>query len=81
MFPKLEPSAVSRWMGRRPSLPDGLPAIGRAPHHRNVYLAFGHAHTGMVGAPNTGRIVAGMVAKQPLNVDVSAFSPTRFAKA
>ncbi len=79
MFPKLAPASVSRWMGRRPSLPDGLPVIGPAPGWRNVWLAFGHAHTGMIGAPNTGRIVAGMVCGQPLNVDVAAFRAERFS--
>jgi D-amino-acid dehydrogenase len=78
MFPGLSPAEVSRWMGRRPSFPDGLPVIGPAPGFSNVFLAFGHAHTGMVGAPNTGRIIAGMVCGQPLNVDASAFRPERF---
>ena len=73
MFPGLRPAGVSRWMGRRPSLPDGLPVIGPAPGYRNVHLAFGHAHTGMIGAPNTGRIVAGLVAGQPMNVDITPF--------
>jgi D-amino-acid dehydrogenase len=79
MFPALAPRAVSRWMGRRPSLPDGLPVIGPAPGYRNVWLAFGHAHTGMIGAPNTGRIIAGMVCGQPLNLDTRAFRAERFA--
>jgi D-amino-acid dehydrogenase len=78
MFPRLAPASVSRWMGRRPSLPDGLPVIGPAPGYRNVWLAFGHAHTGMIGAPNTGRIIASMVCQQPLNVDASAFRAERF---
>lgn len=78
MFPDLQTEQVSRWMGRRPSLPDGLPVIGLAPGYQNVYLAFGHAHTGMIGAPNTGRIIAGMVCKQPLNVDTTPFRAERF---
>lgn len=78
MFPGLQTARVSRWMGCRPSFPDGLPVIGPAPGYSNVHLAFGHAHTGMVGAPNTGRIVAGMVCRQPLNVDTTAFRAERF---
>ena len=78
MFPDLQTTRISRWMGRRPSLPDGLPVISQAPNYDNVYLAFGHAHTGMIGAPNTGRIIASMVCRQPLNVDVSAFDAQRF---
>jgi len=80
MFPGLATAPVSRWMGRRPSLPDGLPVIGPAPGYRNVWLAFGHAHTGMIGAPNTGRIVAGMVCEQPLNVDVAPLRAERFGR-
>ena len=78
MFPNLDTSNVSRWMGRRPSLPDGLPVVGPAPRQDNVHLAFGHAHTGMIGSPQTGRLIAGMVLKQPLNMDTAAFAPTRF---
>ena len=78
MFPDLRTEPHSRWMGRRPSLPDGLPVIGRSPRHANVFLAFGHAHTGMVGAPNTGRLIAGMVAGAPLNIDPAPFRPERF---
>ena len=65
-------------MGQRPSLPDGLPIIGNAPGHNNVFLAFGHAHTGVVGSPQTGRLVAGLVAREKLNVDMSPFRAGRF---
>ena len=78
MFPKLNAEPHTRWMGRRPSLPDGLPVIGRSPRQSNVFLAFGHAHTGMIGAPNTGRLVAGMVAGAPLNIDPAPYRPERF---
>ena len=78
MFPGLRTSTHTRWMGRRPSLPDGLPVIGPSPRQSNVYLAFGHAHTGMIGAPNTGRLVAGMVTKTPLNIDPAPYRPERF---
>ena len=79
MFPALRTTEVSRWMGRRPSLPDGVPVIDAAPHQDNVYLAFGHAHTGMIGSPQTGRLIAGMVCNQPLNMDMSAFRVGRFS--
>ena len=78
MFPGLRTSPHTRWMGRRPSLPDGLPVIGPSPRQSNVYLAFGHAHTGMIGAPNTGRLVAGMVTNTPLNIDPAPYRPGRF---
>ena len=79
MFPDLRTNEVSRWMGRRPSLPDGVPVVSAAPRQDNVYLAFGHAHTGMIGSPQTGRLIAGMVCNQPLNMDMSAFRVERFS--
>ena len=78
MFPDMDTSTTSQWMGQRPSLPDGLPIIGNAPGHNNVFLAFGHAHTGVVGSPQTGRLVAGLVAREKLNVDMSPFRAGRF---
>ena len=78
MFPTLDTSSVSQWMGQRPSLPDGLPVIGPAPGHANVFLAFGHAHTGVVGSPQTGRLIASLVSRAKLNTDLSAFSAQRF---
>ena len=78
MFPNLRTEPHTRWMGRRPSLPDGLPVIGHSPRQSNVFLAFGHAHTGMIGAPNTGRLIAGMVAGAPLNIDPAPYRPGRF---
>ncbi len=78
MFPGLRTAPHTRWMGRRPSLPDGLPVIGASPRQSNVFLAFGHAHTGMIGAPNTGRLVAGMVTGSPLDIDPAPFRPERF---
>lgn len=80
MFPQIRTGQVSKWMGRRPSLPDGLPVIGAAPGYENVLLAFGHAHTGMVGAPNTGRLIAALVARRPVNVDLAPFRATRFTR-
>ena len=78
MFPDLRSGPVSRWMGCRPSLPDGLPIIGRSPRQRNVLLAFGHAHTGMCGGPGTGRMIAAMVQGAPLNIDPAPYRVERF---
>lgn len=78
MFPKLNPQPQTRWMGCRPSLPDGLPVIDKAPGFENLFLAFGNAHTGMIGGPNTGRIAASMACQKPLNLDTRAFAAERF---
>ena len=78
LFPRLDTSRPSEWMGRRPSLPDTLPVIGPAPTAKNVFFAFGHGHTGLTAAPMTARIVAGMIAGAPLNLDVRPYRATRF---
>ncbi|TFY96779.1 NAD(P)/FAD-dependent oxidoreductase [Ramlibacter rhizophilus] len=78
MFPQLDASRTSRWMGHRPCLPDSLPVIGRAPRMENAWLAFGHGHVGMCGGATTGREIAHLVAGRPPQVDLAPFRPDRF---
>ena len=78
MYPTLRLEGATRWMGRRPSMPDGLPVIGPSPHHENLWLAFGHGHTGMIAGPMTGRIVAGMITGPMPNIDVAPYRADRF---
>jgi D-amino-acid dehydrogenase len=70
----------TRWMGRRPTLPDYLPAIGRSERVPNLYYAFGHQHLGLTLAATTARIVAALVDRRPTPVDVSPFSLSRFER-
>ena len=78
MYPTLRLEGATRWMGRRPSMPDGLPVIGPSPRHENLWLAFGHGHTGMIAGPMTGRIVAGMITGSMPNIDVAPYRADRF---
>ncbi len=78
LFPGLDTARPSEWMGQRPALPDSLPVIGPAPTAPDVVFAFGHGHTGLTAAPMTARIVAGMVAGEPLNLDVRPYRVERF---
>jgi D-amino-acid dehydrogenase len=78
LFPHLDASRVSRWMGHRPCLPDSLPVIGRAPGAANAWLAFGHGHIGMCGGASTGREVAALVAGRAPQIDLHPFRPSRF---
>jgi D-amino-acid dehydrogenase len=78
MFPHLDTSRTTQWMGHRPCLPDSLPVIGRAPRIANAWLAFGHGHVGMCGGASTGREVAHLVAGRAPQVDLAPFSPERF---
>jgi D-amino-acid dehydrogenase len=69
---------VDRWMGHRPSTPDGLPVIGRSSRSPDIFYAFGHGHVGFAAGPATGRIVAQHVAGLPDAPDLAVFSPRRF---
>lgn len=66
------------WMGRRPSTPDSLPIIGPAPRHKNLWLAFGHAHMGLTVGPMTGALIAESVANQPHSIPAEPYSPSRY---
>ena len=79
MFPQLDTSETTRWMGHRPCLPDSLPVIGPSPRLANAWLAFGHGHLGMCLASTTGREIANLVAGRPTDVDLSPFSASRAA--
>ncbi len=77
-LPGLDPSGGREWMGYRPSLPDSLPVIGRAPRAPNVFYAFGHGHLGLTQAAATGRLVRDLVLGQAPALDLSPFAPDRF---
>lgn len=78
LFPGVDCSRPSRWMGQRPSLPDSLPVIGRSPHHPSVYFAFGHQHVGLTSGPRTGRWIADLVSGRSPDADLTPYRPDRF---
>lgn len=67
------------WVGMRPMLPDGLPAIGRSPHIPNFYVASGHAMLGVTLGPTTAVLIADLITKGTSDIDLSPFDPGRFA--
>jgi D-amino-acid dehydrogenase len=77
-LPGLDPSGGREWMGFRPSLPDSVPVIGRAPGFRSVVYAFGHGHLGLTQAAATGRLIRELVLGQTPSIDLAPFSPQRF---
>ncbi|MDQ0324652.1 D-amino-acid dehydrogenase [Rhodopseudomonas julia] len=83
MLPGLQgvqsPDRVERWMGHRPSTPDGLPSIGTASACADIVHAFGHGHSGMIQAPATAQIVARLLTTGAVSPEDKAFSPQRFA--
>jgi D-amino-acid dehydrogenase len=55
MLPGLDTTPLERWMGHRPSTPDSLPYLGRAPDFGRVYYNFGHNHLGLTLAAVSAR--------------------------
>jgi glycine/D-amino acid oxidase-like deaminating enzyme len=81
MFPGVKMEKVTRWMGRRPSLPDGLPVLGTAPKFANAFFAFGNSHFGMSAGPVMGKVIAEIVAGRKPGIDITPFRPLRFGGA
>jgi len=77
-FPTIDTEGRSDWMGFRPSLPDGLPVIGRSPTTSNAFYAFGHGHVGLTQSAITGRLLAQALCDQVPDVDLKPFSIARF---
>jgi D-amino-acid dehydrogenase len=77
-LPGLKTAGGVPWMGFRPSLPDSLPAIGRARATPRVTYAFGHGHLGLTQSAGTARLVADLVTGAPPAIDLLPLSPQRF---
>jgi D-amino-acid dehydrogenase len=67
------------WIGRRPCLPDMLPAIGPIPGHAGLWADFGHHHLGFTLGPVTGRLLAEMMTGETPFTDPRPYRPDRFA--
>ncbi|RWX80946.1 FAD-binding oxidoreductase [Neorhizobium lilium] len=77
-LPGLQTEGGRQWMGFRPSLPDSLPAIGRARSSPNVIYAFGHGHLGLTQSFGTAQLVADLLCRAQPAIDITPFSPQRF---
>ena len=70
--------AQNPWLGFRPTLPDGLPVLGRSRKSARVLYAFGHQHIGLTLGGVSGAVVADLVAGRDPVMDLQAFSASRF---
>ncbi|MCP3466300.1 MULTISPECIES: FAD-binding oxidoreductase [unclassified Bradyrhizobium] len=66
------------WYGTRPCTPDMLPVLGPAPHHRGLWMNFGHGHQGFTLGPATGRLLAEMMSGERPSIDPAPYRPERF---
>lgn len=77
LHPQL-PAAEQVWFGFRPSSPDGLPYIGHSAKLKNLVVATGHGMMGLSLGPATGALVSQLISGQQTDIDIKAFSPSRF---
>ncbi|MEO7938767.1 MAG: FAD-binding oxidoreductase [Burkholderiaceae bacterium] len=78
MYPGLNDTGATFWMGDRPSTPDSLPVVDRARSASNVVYAFGHGHSGLSGAPMTGQLVANLMTGEQPGIDIAPLRRNRF---
>ncbi|MBE3640363.1 NAD(P)/FAD-dependent oxidoreductase [Mangrovicoccus algicola] len=76
--PDLADGEARIWMGRRPSLPDSLPALGRIAGRPGLWAAFGHSHHGLMMAPATGEAIAALITGADPGIDMAPYDPGRF---
>ena len=69
---------TTHWMGRRPTLPDYLPALGKVNGLDNTWFNFAHQHLGLTLAARSGEVMARLVAGRDAGLDLGAFRPDRF---
>jgi D-amino-acid dehydrogenase len=77
-LPGFEPQGGTQWMGFRPSLPDSLPIISRAPRADRVIYAFGHGHLGLTQSAGTAELVAALAARRDPAIALAPFDAGRF---
>ena len=71
---------LEAWAGLRPSTPDGLPILGRNGYSEE-FLATGHYRNGILLAPATAQVIADLIERKTLPIDITPFSPERFTAA
>lgn len=75
-----EAKILDAWAGLRPGSPDDLPIMG-AGRLPGSYVSTGHFRNGILLAPITGVVMAELIQGKNPRLDLSAFSPSRFAPA
>jgi D-amino-acid dehydrogenase len=82
MFPTLtvpgSSAGTPRWLGHRPSTPDGLPVLGRCEGLGQVLCAFGHGHVGLASAPASAELLADLIAGREPRIDPLPYRSSRF---
>jgi D-hydroxyproline dehydrogenase subunit beta len=72
-------SALRIWTGFRPVSADGLPYLGRAPGHADVWVAAGHEGLGITTSLGSARVVIDQLLERPTAIDARPYDPARIA--
>jgi D-amino-acid dehydrogenase len=72
------PSGMTRWMGHRPSTPDGLPVLSASLACAQVIHAYGHGHVGLASGPASAQLIADLIAERQSAIDVKPYALSRF---
>jgi glycine oxidase len=79
LVPRLADARILEgWAGLRPGTPDALPILGGTATP-GYYVATGHFRDGILLAPITAAVMAAVITGTQPSLDLSAFSPARFA--
>jgi glycine oxidase len=79
LVPRLADARIlEAWAGLRPGTPDNLPILGRT-ETAGYFVATGHFRDGIMLSPITAQLMAAVISEQPTSLDISKFSPVRFA--
>ena len=70
---------VDSWAGLRPRAADELPIIGKTTETKGLFFATGHYRNGILLAPITGELIAGLIADNVVSPELLSFAPDRFA--
>ena len=80
LVPALKQSRIlEAWAGLRPGTSDNLPILG-ATSIPGYFVATGHFRDGILLAPITARLMSQTIRRDVADLDISAFSPSRFSK-
>jgi glycine oxidase len=71
---------VQSWAGLRPGTPDDLPIMGET-ETQGIFVSSGHFRNGILLAPAAAKVMADLIMGRPSAIDISPFSPARFARA
>jgi len=56
-----------------------LPVIGPSKNYKNLFYSFGHHHLGWTLGAISGKIIAGMIANENTNLDLTPYNSARFS--